>query len=84
MADPLLSPDDRRLLESIARVHGHGPRRPIALLDIAWAETGAEEAGRSALQRLVLLGYVQLLPGRQTRDLLGKMTDEGAEVLRGT
>ena len=75
------SADDRRLLEVIARVHGHGPRRPIALLDIAWAETGSEEQGRSALQRLVLLGYVQLEPGRATREFLGKLTDKGAAVL---
>ena len=76
-----LSAEDRRLLELIARVHGHGPRRPVALLDIAWAEFGSEAAARSALQRLVLLGLIQLEPGRQTRDLLGRLTDKGAELL---
>ena len=76
-----LSAEDRRLLEVIARVHGHGPRRPIALLDIAWAETCSEAAGRSALQRLMLLGCVELEAGRQTRELLGKLTDRGAALL---
>ena len=76
-----VSAEDRRLLEVIARTHGHGPRRPIALLDIAWAETGSEEAGRCALQRLLLFGFVELAPGRTTRDMLGRLTDEGALAL---
>ena len=76
-----ISNEDRRLLEVIARAHGHGPRRPLALLDIAWAETGSEEKGRSALQRLVLFGLVELMPGRTTKDLLGRLTDEGAELV---
>jgi hypothetical protein len=80
----ILTPEDRHLLEVFARVHGHGPRRPIALLDIAWSETGSEGAGRSALQRLVLFGFVELSPGRSTKELLGKLTDKGAELLAKT
>ena len=76
-----VSPEDRHLLEVIARTHGHGPRRPIALLDIAWAETGSEEAGRHALQRLLLFGFVALARGRTTKEMLGGLTDEGALVL---
>jgi hypothetical protein len=51
------------------------------LLDIAWAEVGSEGAGRSALQRLILLGLVQLEPGRPTRELLGRLTEQGAELI---
>jgi hypothetical protein len=76
-----LAAEDRHLLEVIARAHGHGPRRLLALLDIAWAETGSEGAGRSALQRLMLLGLVDLGPDRPTKELLGKMTDKGADLL---
>lgn len=76
-----VSAEDRHLLEVIARTHGHGPRRPIALLDIAWAETGSEPAGRSALQRLVLFGFVSLVPGRTTKEMLGSLTNKGAEAV---
>ena len=75
-----VSAEDRRLLEVIGRAHGHGPRRAVALMDIAWAQTGSEEAGREALQRLVLLGLIQLTAGT-TRDAFGSLTEKGAQLL---
>jgi hypothetical protein len=79
--DHPLAAEDRRVLEAIARAHGHGPPRPIALLDIAWTEVGSEEAARAALQRLLLLGLVDLEPGRPAPALLGRLTSRGAEVV---
>lgn len=76
-----VSVEDRRLLEVIARAHGHGPRRVVALLDIAWAEIGSQDDARSALQRLLLLGLIEFGPGRQTKELFGRMTDKGAELI---
>lgn len=75
-----VSAEDRRLLEVIGRAHGHGPRRPLALLDIAWAETGSEDAGREALQRLENFGLIKLTAGT-TRDVFGSLTDKGAQTV---
>ena len=80
MAIPL-GGDDRRVLAAIGRAHGHGPRRPLALLDIAWGELGSEPAARAALQRLLLLGYVELTAGPGGRELLGRLTVKGAEAV---
>jgi hypothetical protein len=79
--DDQLNAEDRELLRAIARTHGHGPRRPVALLDIAWAERGSESAGRAALQRLLLFGYVALLPGEPSKEVLGTLTDKGAALI---
>jgi hypothetical protein len=77
-----VSAEDRRLLEVIAQAHGHGPRRSLALLDIAWAETGSQDAGRHAIQRLLLLGLLELRAGCDTtNDCLGCLSDKGAELL---
>ena len=77
-----LAPEDRRVLEAIARQHGHGARRSLALLDIAWAETGAEDAGREAIQRLLLLGLIELQAGCDTtNDCLGWLSDKGAQLV---
>ena len=73
---------DRRLLVAIARQHGHGPRRPLALLDIAKAETGSEVGARMALQRLVTAGLIDLGEGCQTSsDCIGWLSDAGAALL---
>jgi hypothetical protein len=74
-------PEDRRVLEAIGRAHGHGPRRPLALLDVAWAETGSEGSARAALQRLLLLGLVELVAAAAGRELLGRLTDKGADMI---
>jgi hypothetical protein len=77
-----VSAEDRRLLEVIARAHGHGPPRPLALLDIAWAETGSQDAGRHAIQRLLLLGLLELQARCDTtNDCLGWLSEKGAELL---
>jgi CheY-like chemotaxis protein len=77
-----LAPHDRRVLEAIARQHGHGPRRVLALLDIAWAETGSEVAARASLQRLLLGGLIELQQGCDTTaDCLGWLSDQGARLL---
>jgi hypothetical protein len=74
--------EDRRLLEVIARAHGHGPRRSLALLDIAWAETGSQDGGREALQRLLVLGLIELQAGCDTpNDCLGWLSDKGARLV---
>jgi hypothetical protein len=74
--------EDRRLLEVVARAHGHGPRRSLALLDIAWAETGSQEEGREAIQRLLLLGLIELRAGcDNTNDCLGWLSDAGALLI---
>jgi hypothetical protein len=79
---PDLGAVDRRLLLAIARQHGHGPRRPLALLDIAWAEAGSEAEGREALQRLLIAGLVELSEGcRTTSECIGWLSDAGAELL---
>jgi CheY-like chemotaxis protein len=81
-AEDPLGPEDRRVLSAIARQHGHGPRRTLALLDIAWAETGSERAGRATLQRLLLLGLIELQAGCDTTsDCLGWLSDEGARLV---
>jgi len=73
---------DRRLIEAFAREHGHGPRRPLALLDIAWAETGSEAEGRAALQRLLVAGLIELSDGcRTTSECIGWLSDAGAELI---
>ena len=73
---------DRRLLIAIARQHGHGPRRPLALLDIARAETGSEVDARMALQRLLTAGLIDLGEGSQTSsDCIGRLSDAGADLL---
>jgi hypothetical protein len=73
---------DRRLLIAIARQHGHGPRRPLALLDIAKAETGSEVDARAALQRLVMGGLIDLGQSDQTSsDCIGWLSDAGAALL---
>lgn len=73
---------DRRVLLSIARQHGHGPRRPLALLDIARAETGSEGDARAALQRLVTAGLIDLSEGCQTSsDCIGWLSDAGAHLV---
>jgi len=77
-----VSAEDRRLLEVIARAHGHGPRRPLALLDIAWAETGSQDGGREAIQRLLLLGLIELQAGCDTtNDCLGWLSERGARLV---
>jgi CheY-like chemotaxis protein len=77
-----LAPEDRRVVLAIARQHGHGARRTLALLDIAWAETGSEQAARSVLQRLLLLGLIELQAGCDTTsDCLGWLSDEGARLV---
>jgi hypothetical protein len=73
---------DRRLLIAIARQHGHGPRRPLALLDIAKAATGNEVDARPALQRLLTAGLIDLGEGAQTSsDCIGRLSDAGAALL---
>lgn len=73
---------DRRLLIAIARQHGHGPRRPLALLDIAKAETGSEVDARTALQRLLTAGLIDLGEGdQQSSDCVGWLSDAGARLL---
>lgn len=77
-----VSAEDRRLLEVIARAHGHGPRRSLALLDIAWAETGSQDEGRHAIQRLLLLGLLELQADCDaTNDCLGWLSEKGAELI---
>jgi hypothetical protein len=78
-----ISAEDLHLLEVIARQHGHGPRRALALLDIAWAETGSEEDGREAIQRLLLLGLLELQAGR-SNDYLGCLSEKGARLVGQT
>lgn len=73
---------DRRLLEAIARQHGHGPRRALALLDIVWAETGNEVDARRALQRLLSAGLIELSDGcPPSSDCIGWLSDAGARLL---
>ena len=77
-----VSAEERRVLEAIARQHGHGPRRPLALLDIAWAATGSLEDGRAALQRLLAHDLIELQQGCQTTaDCIGWLSDLGAQLL---
>lgn len=77
-----LTADDRRVLQAIARQHGHGPRRPLALLDIAWSATGSVEAGRRALQHLLSRGLIELQEGCDTTaDCIGWLSDLGARVV---
>ena len=76
-----LGDDDRRVLAAIARAHGHGPRRPLALLDLAWAELGSEGAARESLQRLLLLEYVELTSDHAGDDLAGRLTDKGSDAV---
>jgi len=81
MPDEVLDPDDRRMLEAIARAHGHGPRRPLALLDLAWSLAGSESAGRAVLHRLLMQGLIELQPGTPTLDVLGRLSDKGAGLV---
>jgi hypothetical protein len=76
-----LGDDDRRVLAAIARAHGHGPRRPLALLDLAWAELGSEASARESLQRLLLLEYVELTADQPGDELAGRLTDKGSEAV---
>jgi hypothetical protein len=76
-----LCEEDRRVLAAIARAHGHGPRRPVALLDLAWAELGSEPAARESLQRLLLLEYLELTADQPGDELAGRLTDKGAEAI---
>jgi hypothetical protein len=79
---PDLGALDRRLLEALAREHGHGPRRPLALLDLAWAEAGSEDEARAALQRLLIAGLIELKDGCKTSgDCIGWLSDAGAELV---
>jgi hypothetical protein len=76
-----LGEDDRRVLAAIARAHGHGPRRPLALVDLAWAELGSEASARESLQRLLLLAYVELTSDHPGDELAGRLTDQGSEAI---
>jgi hypothetical protein len=70
---------DLRLLRAIASRQGDGPRAMVPLLDIALEETGSEPAARTALQRLVLQGLIELAP-ETAGPLLGRLSDEGADA----
>ena len=67
---------DRRLLRAIAARHRDDPRAMVPLLDLALQEAGSEPAARTALQRLVLQGLVELAPDAEG-PLRGRLSEAG-------
>jgi hypothetical protein len=70
---------DRRLLRAIAALHRPGAREMIPLLEVASRQAGSEAAARTALQRLVWLGVIELAP-ETGGGLFGRLTDKGADA----
>lgn len=73
--------EDRRVLAAIARAQGQRPQQALALLEVARRELGSESAARESLQRLLLLGYVELAPDQPESELPGRLTGKGSHAI---